>query len=42
MTIHLNPTPRDDGCWHTFFWQNTSASLLRDIIDGNVETTLVR
>jgi Flp pilus assembly protein TadG len=38
LVIHLNPTPGDDGCWHTFFWQNPSASLLRDIIDGNVET----
>ena len=28
LTIHLSPTPGDDGCWHTFFWQNTSASSL--------------
>ena len=42
LTIHLSPTPGDDGCWHTFFWQNTSASLLRDIIDGNADTPLVR
>ncbi len=38
LVIHLNPTPGDDGAWHTFFWQNPAASLLRDIIDGNVDT----
>lgn len=42
LVIHLNPTPGDDGCWHTFFWQNPSASLLRDIINGNVETPLIK
>ena len=41
LVIHLNPTPGDDGCWHTFFWQNTSANLLRDIIDGKVDTPLI-
>ncbi len=38
IVLHLNPTPGDDGAWHTFFWQNPSASLLSDIIDGNIET----
>ena len=38
LVLHLNPTPGDDGCWHTFFWQNPAASLLRDIIESNVET----
>jgi Flp pilus assembly protein TadG len=42
LTIHLNPTPGDDGCWHTFFWQNPAASLLSDIIDGSVETPLIK
>jgi TadE-like protein len=42
LVIHLNPTNLDDGCWHTFFWQNPAASLLRDIINGDVETPLVR
>ena len=34
LVMRLNPTPGDDGCWHTFFWQNPSASLLRDLING--------
>jgi hypothetical protein len=38
LVMHLNPTPGDDGCWHTFFWQNPAASLLSDIINGTVET----
>jgi len=42
LVIHLNPTPGDDGCWHTFFWQNPAASLIRDIINGNTETPLVK
>lgn len=42
LVIHLNPTPLDDGCWHTFFWQNPSASLIRDIINGDVETPLIK
>ncbi len=42
LVVHLNPTPGDDGCWHTFFWQNPSASLLRDIINGEVETPLIK
>jgi Flp pilus assembly protein TadG len=37
LTLHLNSTPEDDGCWHTFFWQNPSANLIRDIINGDVE-----
>jgi hypothetical protein len=42
LVIHLNPTPGDDGCWHTFFWQNPSDSLIRDIINGQVETPYVK
>jgi Flp pilus assembly protein TadG len=38
LVIHLNPTPGDDGCWHTFFWQNPASSLIRDIIEDKVET----
>jgi Flp pilus assembly protein TadG len=38
LVLHLNPTPGDDGAWHTFFWQNPAASLLSDIIDGSVDT----
>jgi Flp pilus assembly protein TadG len=38
LALRLNSTPEDDGCWHTFFWQNPAASLIRDIIDGKVET----
>jgi len=38
LVIHLNPTPGDDGCWHTFFWQNPASSLIRDIIEDRVET----
>jgi Flp pilus assembly protein TadG len=42
LVLHLNPTPGDDGCWHTFFWQNPAASLVRDIINGDVETPLIK
>jgi Flp pilus assembly protein TadG len=42
LVIHLNPTPGDDGCWHTYFWQNTSANLLSDIVNGNVDTPLIK
>lgn len=42
LVIHLNPTPGDDGCWHAFFWQNPSASLIRDIINGVVETPYLK
>ncbi len=42
LVLHLNPTPGDDGCWHTFFWQNPAASLIRDIINGDVETPLIK
>ncbi|MGQ9687706.1 MAG: pilus assembly protein TadG-related protein [Desulfobaccales bacterium] len=42
LIIHLNPTPGDDGCWHTFFWQNPSANLIRDIINGEVEVPQIR
>lgn len=38
LIIHLNPTPGDDGCWHTFFWQNPASSLLRDLINNRVES----
>jgi Flp pilus assembly protein TadG len=42
LVMHLNPTPGDDGCWHTIFWQNPAASLLSDIINGTVETPPLR
>lgn len=42
LVIHLNPTPGDDGAWHTFFWQNPSASLIRDIINGDVQTPYLK
>lgn len=42
LVLRLNPTPGDDGCWHTYFWQNPAASLLRDIINGDVETPLIK
>jgi len=42
LVMHLNPTPGDDGCWHTFFWQNPAASLIKDIINGDVETPLIK
>ncbi len=38
LVIHLNPTPGDDGCWHTFFEQNPASSLLRNMIEGKVDT----
>jgi Flp pilus assembly protein TadG len=42
LVMRLNPTPGDDGCWHTFFWQNPAASLLKDIINGDVQTPLIK
>lgn len=42
LVLHLNPTGTDDGCWHTFYWQNPAASLIRDIINGDVETPLIQ
>ncbi len=42
LVMHLNPTPGDDGCWHTFFWQNPAASLLSDIIRGDAETPTIK
>jgi len=42
LVLHLNSTPEDDGAWHSFFWQNPSANLIRDIINGDVETPLVK
>ena len=42
LVMHLNPTPGDDGCWHTFFWQNPAASLLRDIINGDVDVPEIK
>ncbi len=41
LVLHLNSTPEDDGAWHTFFWQNPSANLLRDLINGDVESPLL-
>jgi hypothetical protein len=34
VVIRLNPSPLDDGCWHTFFWANPGSSLIRDLING--------
>jgi Flp pilus assembly protein TadG len=42
LVLELNPTPTDDGCWHTFHWENPAASLLTDLINGTVETPLIR
>jgi len=42
LVMQLNSTPEDDGCWHTFFWQNPSANLLKDLINGDTETPLIR
>ncbi len=42
LVMELNSTPEDDGCWHTFFWQNPSANLLKDLINGDTETPLIR
>jgi Flp pilus assembly protein TadG len=38
VVIRLNPSPLDDGCWHTFFEQNPASSLIRDMITGDVPT----
>jgi len=42
VVIHLNPSPLDTGCWHTFFWQNPASSLLRDLITGAVESPALK
>ncbi|MDI6854160.1 MAG: pilus assembly protein TadG-related protein [Deltaproteobacteria bacterium] len=34
LVIHLNPTPADDGCWHTFNNDRSSSSLLNDYLEG--------
>jgi hypothetical protein len=41
LIIHLNPTPGDDGCWHTFKDSSSSSSLLNDYIEGNVPTPFI-
>jgi Flp pilus assembly protein TadG len=42
LIIHLNPSPGDDGVWHTYFYQNPASSLLRDIIEGDVPTPALK
>ncbi|MBW1990855.1 MAG: hypothetical protein JRI59_01750 [Deltaproteobacteria bacterium] len=42
VVIELNPSPTDDGCWHTFFEQSSSSSLLRDMIEGDYPTPRVK
>ncbi len=42
LVLQLNPTPLDDGCWHTFFWQNPNARTIRDLINGDVESPLIK
>jgi hypothetical protein len=32
--VHLNPTPDDDGCWHSYKDSSSSTSDTRDYIDG--------
>lgn len=32
--IHLNPTPGDEGCWHSYKDSSSGASDLRDYVDG--------
>lgn len=33
--VHLNPTPGDEGCWHTYKQPSSGARDLRDYIDGS-------
>lgn len=33
--IHLNPSPGDDGCWHTYKDNSSSTSDIRDYITGD-------
>jgi Flp pilus assembly protein TadG len=42
LIIHLNPSPGDDGVWHTFFNQNPASSLLKDMINGDVPTPALK
>jgi hypothetical protein len=42
LVLELNPTPSDDGCWHTFQWQNPASSLLNDLINGDVKTPHIK
>jgi len=32
--IHLNPTPSDEGCWHSYKDSSSGASDLRDYVNG--------
>ena len=34
--IHLNPTPGDEGCWHSYKDNSSSTSNTRDYIDGTL------
>ncbi|MDD2903179.1 MAG: pilus assembly protein TadG-related protein [Syntrophales bacterium] len=34
--IHLNPTPGDEGCWHSYKDSSSSTSNTRDYIDGTL------
>jgi hypothetical protein len=36
IRIHLNPTPGDAGCWHTFDDRSPGASDLRGLVDGSI------
>jgi len=36
--IHLNPTPGDEGCWHTYKDSSSGASDLRDYVNGTTES----
>jgi len=36
--IHLSPNNQDDGCWHSYNYQNTNANDLRAFVDGTKET----
>jgi hypothetical protein len=36
--IHLNPTPGDEGCWHSYKDSSSSTSTTRDYIDGTKPT----
>ena len=40
--VHLNPTPYDDGCWHSYKESSSSASDTRAYIDGTLASPEIR
>jgi hypothetical protein len=42
ITIHLNPTVGDGGCWHSFDDKSPGTSDLKDLVDGTTPSPAVK